>query len=63
MKIELSAKTIKAFVIGVENITEICLVTYDGLLSKIFVAPSKKTTAVCCRSLLNGCLQIVHKLE
>ena len=29
MKIELSAKTIKAFVKGVENITEICLLTFD----------------------------------
>ena len=29
MKIELSAKTVKAFVKGVENITEICLLTFD----------------------------------
>ena len=29
MKIELSAKTIKAFVKGVENLTEICLLTFD----------------------------------
>jgi len=29
MKIELSAKTVKAFVKGVENLTEICLLTFD----------------------------------
>mgnify|MGYP001266944870 CR=1 FL=1 len=37
MKIELSAKTIKAFVKGIENMTEICLLTFneDGVRTRI----------------------------